>query len=140
MLFLCTIYTHETTTTGGDKGGVATEPAFGSPLAELVVDGSSLREAAAGAYVRAVGRARARWMRRQPWSREAVASQETSRRAIAASLRKTNRRIGECYELDHLVRSWLIKVEPAPINLPNPRRLRLPVSTLLRLCRDPFPN
>ena len=79
-------------------------------------------------------------MRQQPWSREDVASQETSRRAIAASLRKTNRRIGECYELDHLVRSWLIKVEPAPANLPTPRRLRLPASTLLRLGRAPFPN
>jgi hypothetical protein len=140
MLFLCTIYTHDYTPTGGDKGGVATEPAFDSPLAKLVVDGSSLREAAAGAYIRAVGRKRARWMREQPWSREEVASQETSQRAIAASLRKTNRRIGECYELDHLVRSWLIKVEPAPINLPTPRRLRLPTSTLRHLCRTPFPN
>ena len=60
--------------------------------------------------------------------------------AIAASLRKTNRRIGECYELDHLVRSWLIKVEPAPANRPAPRRLRLPASTLLQLGRAPFPN
>jgi hypothetical protein len=134
MMFLCTIYTHDTTT-GGGKGGVATEPAFDSPLARLVVGGSSLR-----AYVRAVGRKRARWMRRQPWSREEVASQETNRRAIAASLRKTNSRIGECYEMDHLVRSWLIKVEPAPQNLPAPRRLRLPTSTLHRLCRTPFPN
>ena len=139
MLFLCTIYTHDMTT-GGDKGGVATEPAFDSPLASVVVDGSSLREAAARAYVRAVGRRRARWMRQQPWSREEVASQETSRRAIAASLRKTNRRIGECYELDHLVFSWLIKVEPAPANMPKLRRLRLPASTLLELGRSPFPN
>ena len=139
MLFLCTIYTHDYTSTG-DKGGVVTEPAFDSPLTALVVDGSSLREAAAGAYVRAVGRKRARWMRQQPWSREEVVSQETSRRSIAASLRKTNRRIGECFELDHLVRAWLIKVEPAPAHLPNPRRLRLPASTLLRLCRTPFPN
>jgi len=139
MLFLCTIYTHDYTT-GGDKGGVATEPAFDSPMAKLIVGGSNLREAAARAYVRAVGRKRARWMRQQPWSREEVASQETSRKAIAASLRKTNRRIGECYELDHLVRSWLIKVEPAPANMPTPRRLRLPSSTLLHLGRAPFPN
>ena len=87
-----------------------------------------------------MGRKRARWMRQQPWSREEVASQETSRRAIAASLRKTNRRIGECYELDHLVRSWLIKVEPAPAHSPTPRRLRLPARTLLQLGRSPFPN
>ena len=140
MRFLCTIYTHDFTTTGGDKGGVGTEPAFDSPLARLVVGGSSLREAAARAYVRAVGRKRARWMRQQPWSREEVASQETNRRAIAASLRKTNSRIGECYEMDHLVRCWLIKVEPAPQNRPTPRRLRLPTSTLHRLCRTPFPN
>ena len=139
MQFLCTIYAHDYTTTGG-KGGVATEPAFDSPTARVVVKGSSSREAAARAYVRAVGRGRARWMRQQPWSREEVASQETSRRAIAASLRKTNRRIGECYELDHLVRSWLIKVELAPANLPASRRLRLPASTLLRLGRAPFPN
>lgn len=139
MQFLCTIYTHEYTTTG-DKGGVATEPAFDHPMARVVVEGSSLREAAARAYVRAVGRQRAQWMRQQPWSREEVASQETSRRAIAASLRRTNRRIGECYELDHLVRSWLIKVEFAPVNLPAFRRLRLPASTLLRLGRAPFPN
>ena len=139
MLFFCTIYTHDLTT-GGDKGGVATEPAFDSPLAKLVVGGSSLREAAARAYVRAVGRKRAKWMRRQPWAREEVASQETNRRAIAASLRKTNRRIGECYEMDHLVRSWLIKVELAPQNLPTPRRLRIATSTLHQLCRTPFPN
>ncbi len=139
MQFVCTIYSHEYTTTG-DKGGVTTEPVFDHPMARVVVKGSSLREAAARAYVRAVGRQRAQWMRQQPWSREEVASQETSSRAIAASLRKTNRRIGECYELDHLVRSWLIKVEFAPANLPAFRRLRLPASTLLRLGRAPFPN
>src|SRR3954468_3534247 len=104
MRYLCTIYTHDYTTTGG-KCGVATEPAFDSPLVQVVVGGATLREAAARAYVRAVGRVRARWMRRQPWSRQEVGSQETSNRAIAASLRKTNRRIGECYEMDHLVRA-----------------------------------
>src|SRR4051794_14958818 len=114
MRYLCTIYTHEYTTTGA-KGSGATEPSFDSPLDQVVVAGSSLREAAARAYVRAIGRKRAQWMRQQPWSREEVASQETNKRAIAASLRRTHRRIGECFELDHLALAWLIKVEPAPM-------------------------
>lgn len=138
MRYLCTIYTHDYTF-GGGKGGVTTEPDFDNPMAQVVVGGNNGREAAARAYVQAVGRKRARWMRQQSWSSEEVASQETSRRAIAASLRKTNRRIGECFELDHLVRAWLIKVEPAPA-VPQLRRLRLDASTLWQFGQSPFPN
>lgn len=139
MRYLCTIFTHDCTFSGG-KGSVGTDPAFDSPVASVIVSGLNRRDAAARAYVRCVGRQRARWLREQGMAPEEVVAQETSRRAIAASLRKIPRRIGECYEMDNLYQAWSIKVEPAPAHLLPSRRLRLSQRHLYQLSRSSFPN
>src|SRR4051794_4212517 len=84
LLSLGTIYAHDYPTTAGCGNGPTSDPAFDTPAAAVVVAGSSEREAAARAYVRAVGKQRAAWMRQQPWSRPEVVAQEGSKRAIAA--------------------------------------------------------
>ena len=62
MRYTCTIYNHDYTF-GGDRGFLGSEPVFEAPLAHVVVSGASLREAAARAYVKCVGRQRANQMR-----------------------------------------------------------------------------
>jgi hypothetical protein len=135
--YLCTIYNHAYTV-GATHAFTGTDPSFDSPLARVVVSGPSLRQAAARAYVKCVGKKRAEQMRKRLEMPRGVIAQETNRRAIAASLRKTARRIGECYELDNFVEAWFIKVEPVPS--PRPSHLRLPHPTLLHLSRTPFPS
>lgn len=133
MRYTCSIYSQAglfaTTSPKADPDG-------DSPVVRVVVSGSSLREAAARAYVRCVGRQRAKWMRDHGKSPAAVVAQETNRRAIAASLRKVTRRFGECYEMDNLTAVWSIKVEPTA----QPRRLRLPHLRLYHLSRSSVPN
>ncbi len=131
MRYQCTIFTHSYTF----GGGVGTEPSFDDPMADVVVSGGTMREAAARAYVKCVGRDRARRL-----AGRVPHNQEASLRAIAASLRKVSRRIGEVFELDNAVEAWLIKVEPAPATSPRLSRLRLPSRVLLHLCRNASPN
>jgi hypothetical protein len=140
--YTCTIYGHDYTF-GGVKGFTGTDPVFDEPLARVEVSGRSLREAAARAYVECVGRRRAEQMREQQRAPRKVVAQETSRKAIAASLRKTTRRIGECYEMDNLLEGWFIKVEPVPSNLRSsrlPSGPHLSTSCLLHLSSFPSPN
>src|SRR5262249_23026703 len=125
--YLCTIYTPEQTFSGTNTG---LEPSFGSPWAEVEVSGKSDREAAARAYVQCVGKERARLMRQKLHAPGHIVAQETNRKAIAASLRKTTRRIGECYEMDNFVDTWLIKVQPV---CPASRPCCLSLPVLLRL-------
>jgi hypothetical protein len=138
--YFCTIYTHDctfATTQGSSADG---DQSGGTPLARVLVSGSSKRQAAAQAYVECVGRERARLMRELGSRR--LAKQEMNARAIAASLRKTNRSGGDCYLLDNYVEGWYVHVEPV-IDLPrpaSPRRLRLPHPLLVRLSRTPSPN
>jgi hypothetical protein len=138
MRYLCTIYAND-----GTFPGTNTSPASGSPaeptsaVASVVVTGSSLRQAAARAYVRCVGRERARWLRQAKQAPAAVVAQETSPKAIALSLRKVHRRFGECYEMDNYHDVWSIKVEPAPMSL---RQLRLTPPLLYHLSLTPSPN
>jgi hypothetical protein len=140
--YTCTIWTHGETF-GGRLGFVGTDPVCDMPLAHVVVSGRSLREAAARAYVKCVGRSRARHMRAKLSAPRQVIAQETNCKAIAASLRKTARRDGECYELDNFLVAWSIKVEPVVSN-PRPSRqlsrLRLCPSRLLHLSSSPSPN
>jgi hypothetical protein len=140
--YTCTIYSHDFTF-GGVKGFTGTDPVFDEPFARVVVSGRSLREAAARAYVKCVGRQRADQMREQRRAPAKVVAQETSCKAIAASLRKTTRRIGECYEMDNLLQAWSIKVEPVLSNLRSsrqPSRPCLSPSRLLHLSSSPSPN
>jgi hypothetical protein len=140
--YTCTIYSHDCTI-GGAKGFTGSDPVFDSPTAYVVVSGRSLRDAAARAYVKCIGRERARQMRQTLHAPREVIQQETSCKAIAASLRKTARRIGECYELDNFVEAWSIKVEPLASPCPSSPRLnalRLPSPLLWRLSANPSPN
>jgi hypothetical protein len=136
VLYFCTLYKRDYTF-GGKQGYTGMEPACGEPQARVTVSAGSLREAAACAYIRCVGRQRVRNLRRQQVAPAKVLALQTNPRAIAASLRKTSGRMGEGYELDHVDRSWFIQVCPLPT---SPRRLRLSARRLLRLCRTPFPN
>jgi hypothetical protein len=139
MRYLCTIYTHDCTFAGA-KTFTGTEPAFGSPVASLLVRGTSERDAAARAYIRAVGRDRARGLREQGLVREEILAQETKPGAIAASLRKVAGRSGLRYEMDNFADAWSIRVEPAPTATRLPRRLRLKSRLLYRSSRFPSPN
>jgi hypothetical protein len=140
--YTCTIFGHDYTF-GGVKGFTGTEPVWDEPLARVVVAGKTLREAAARAYVKCVGRHRAEQMRQEQRAPRKVVALETSSKAIAASLRKTTRRIGECFEMDNFIEGWFIKVEPV---LPNPRSSRqlsgprLCTSCLIHLSSEPSPN
>lgn len=136
MRYRCTIFTHAYTTTGTEAFS-GTEPSFDEPMGDAVVRADGMRHAAARAWVRLVGRERARVLAGSGESNPDAAAQQANARAIAASLRKTCKRIGEVFELDNLVESWFIKVEPAPS---KPPRLRLSSSRLLRLLRNPSPN
>lgn len=143
MRYLCTIYTHAYTFGGGTTGFTGTEPSFDTPVAQVEVKGDTMRQAAARAYVRCVGRKRAGLPGADGQGLPNARDLERSPRAIAASLRRTCRRIGEVFELDHAFEAWLIKVEPvasSPPAKPAPRRIRIPVRRLLHLCRTPSPN
>jgi hypothetical protein len=117
MLYTCTLFTTI----------LGSEPAFDYPLACVTVRGDSLRQAAARAYVRCVGRDR---VRQRSHLRPEISGLEASPRAIAASLRKIFSRIGELYEMTGLNQSWFVKVVPSPVGRPQP----------LLLCCNPSPN
>jgi hypothetical protein len=138
--YTCTIYSHDYTF-GGSRAFGGSDPVFDSPLANVEVSGRTLREAAARAYVKCVGRTRARLMRKNAVAPRQVIALETSCKAIAASLRKTLRRIGECYEMDNFLQGWFIKVQPVANPQPSrrPRKLRLPLPLLQHLS-SPSPN
>ncbi len=131
MRYLCTIYAND------GIFSVNPTPAGPAPLGSVVVTGSSSRQAAARAYVKTIGVQRAGWLRQAKKAPAAVVAQETSPKAIAASLRKVHRRFGECYEMDNYHDVWSIKVEPAPMSL---RRLRLSSPLLYHLSHAPSPN
>jgi hypothetical protein len=140
--FHCAIYNQDSTFgfSGGWQGG---GPVSTVPMATVTVSGHTAREAAARAYVRCVGRERARRMRQKPDAPRGAIAQETNFRAIAACLRKTTSRLGECYQLDNLVEAWYITAEPdrSTPRLRKPlRRLRLPHSLLFRLLSRPLPG
>jgi hypothetical protein len=139
MRYLCTIYTHDCTF-AGSKTFTGTEPAFDAPVAAILVRGSTERDAAARAYIQAVGHGRARGLRKQGVVREEIIAQETSPRAIAASLRKVTRRSGVLYEMDNFADAWSIRVQPAPTTTRLPRRLRLKSRLLYHSSRFPSPN
>lgn len=137
MRFLCTIYTYAGSfTSTKPQAGLPCDPTTDSPVASIVVSGSTLRQAAARAYVRCVGRERARKLQQAGTAPAAVIAQETSCKAIALSLRKVHRRFGECYEMDNLHDVWSIKVEA----MNSPRRLRLSAQQLYHLSRTSSPN
>ena len=64
MRFLCTIHGHDYTA-GGPRAWLNAEPVCVTVLPSVTVSGPNGREAAARAYVRCVGRERARRMSRQ---------------------------------------------------------------------------
>ncbi|MFO0842065.1 MAG: hypothetical protein U0797_06635 [Gemmataceae bacterium] len=139
MRYLCTIYTHNCTLAGA-RTFQGTEPAFDSPAGAILVRGSSERDAAARAYVQAVGHGRARGMRKQGVVREEIIAQETNPRAIAASLRKVTGRAGVLYEMDNFADAWSIRVQAASCSPRLLRRSRLKSRLLYRSSRFPSPN
>jgi hypothetical protein len=139
--FICTIYS-QTQTFAGTKSTADGDRDPDGALAKVVVSGASQRDAAARAYVECVGRQRARLLREKHNMPRRRAAQESNRKAIAASLRKTKPQ-GSCYLLDNFVEGWLIAVEPVvpmPASSPLPRRLRLPHPLLVHLSRIPLSN
>jgi hypothetical protein len=138
MRYLCTVYTHAFTLAA--KTFTGTEPALEAPVASLLVRGSSQRDAAARAYIHAVGRGRAKGLRKQGTVREEIIAQETKPGAIAASLRKVAGRSGVRYEMDNFADAWSIRVEPAPASSRLPRRLRLKSRLLFHSSHFPSPN
>jgi hypothetical protein len=103
--------------------------------ADVFVEAGTRREAAARAYVLCVGRKKSRQR-----SRQALENLEGCPAAIACSLRRTQTRVGEVYELDNVTESWLIKVVPATppsLRLTSPRPT---IPRLIHLCRIISPN
>jgi len=137
MRYLCTIFANDATPTTTTTSGPGSPNDPGSPVARVVVAGSNPRQAAARAYVKRVGQHRALWLQQAAKAPAAVVAQETSPKAIAASLRKVHRRFGECYEMDNYHDVWSIKVEPAP---KRSRRLCLAPPLLYHLSLAPSPN
>jgi hypothetical protein len=135
MRYLCTIYNRDFTAGGPNSVLVGT----------ATVKGRTLREAAARAYVRCVGRKRAQILPKGPKAPRVFAG-ETNVQAVAVSLRKKSSRFGDCYLLDNMVEDWHIHVEPvaAPSASPRPqpqlRRMRLPHSSLFHFLQRPSSN
>lgn len=140
MRYLCTIFTHSALTGTATRESGGSEPTVDGPFASGIVAGATTRDAAARAYVRFVGRHRAQDMRRRAAAPERILSLETNPRAIAPSLRKVTTRRGECYQMDNLVDTWSIKVEPLPASVRISRRSRLSLSRLRYLSSFPSPN
>ncbi|MFO0880319.1 MAG: hypothetical protein U0840_23490 [Gemmataceae bacterium] len=138
MRYLCTIYAHHPLT-GHTTGTTSSEPTVGKPSGQGIVAGASPRQAAARAYVRFVARDRVEALRRRAFASERILALEANPRAIAPCLRKIASRLGECYQMDHLVDTWSIQVQPLPAAVPLPRRSRSS-SRLLRRSAPPSPN
>ncbi|MGL4553654.1 MAG: hypothetical protein ACRC33_21030 [Gemmataceae bacterium] len=135
MRYHCTLFTQTFSATRQTFAG--TEPSFDAPVVSVTVRGDSLRLAAARAYVRCVGRERAKRLAELPHVRPEVAALDASPRAVAAGLRKTHGRIGEVFELDNANESWFIKVVPMT---PRPRRARVHSRLLYLSSLSPSPN
>lgn len=143
MRYLCSIYTHDYTTAAA-TGFAGQEPSYTEPVVEVEVAGATLRQAAARAYARSIGRARARLLRDRQVP-DHLARMEARPARVAEALRRVVTRIGEGYEMDLLSRLWFITVAPVnddgnPSKPSKPRRLRLPSSVLLHLSRTASPN
>jgi hypothetical protein len=141
MRYQCSIYPQGFSLEGFLRGG--RNRVLGTPVATLTVTGRSVREAAARAYVRGVGRLRAKVLREQLHAPRAVVASETDPRAIAAGLRKTSRGGSVCYQMDNPIDTWCIQVEPLGLTgkpAPRLRRSRLSPSVLFRLCQQPSDN
>jgi len=98
---------------------VGSEPSWSLPAATIRVRAGSLRQAAARAYVRAVGRRRVAMLLQQGHPRPEIAALEASPRAVAAGLRRTFSRLGEIYVLENAQEAWFIKVQPLPSKQPG---------------------
>lgn len=133
MRYRCTLFTQSFDSLR--LAGFGTEPSFAQSQVTISVRGQSLRQAAARAYVVAVGRQRAVQLVEEGKARPEIAALEASPRAVAAGLRKTLSRIGEMYVMDNAQESWFIKVEPLPSPLP-----RSSARTLFLSARSPSPN
>ena len=114
---------------------VGSEPSWSQPVATVRVRAGSLRQAAARAYVRAVGRQRVAWLLQQGHPRPEIAALEARPAAVAAGLRRTFSRRGETYVLENAQEAWFIKVEALPSALPrsSPRHR-------FRSSQSPSPN
>ncbi len=139
MRYLCTIYA-PVSSLANTTSFAGSEANFDIPSASISVRGTSLRDAAARAYVRVVGRARAKQLRQQGTVHEEVIAQETNPAAIAASLRKVVGRQGIHYQMDNLVDVWAIRVEPDTTPTQLPRRYRPQARHLYHFSRYPSPN
>jgi hypothetical protein len=121
MRFVCTIYNRDYTFggknngTGPDESGDPGVEGVSVVASSVMVTARNQREAAARAYIRHVGRPRARFLREQLDAPRRLIAQETNPAAIAASLRKLRGALGEGYEMDNFVQGWFITVHRAPM-------------------------
>ncbi|MFQ3650580.1 MAG: hypothetical protein SNJ75_09620 [Gemmataceae bacterium] len=117
MRYRCTLFTQSFD--AQRVAVVGSEPCQSEPVAAITVRGRCLRQAAARAYVVAVGRHRATLLVQQGHPRPEIAALEASPHAVAAGLRRTLSRWGEMYVLDNANEAWFIKVEPLASPLPQ---------------------
>jgi hypothetical protein len=146
MKYRCAIYNYDYTFPTVDSASVPPalpenwlhSPHVPAALVGMVtVQASTPKQAAARAYVRRVGKRRARFLQGTVQAPKALIERESSPRAIARDLVQTTNWIGSCWRLDNLMEAWFIRVEPVnPTPAVDRNTLFLPrLSSPLSRCR-----
>jgi hypothetical protein len=139
MKYRCAIYNYDYTFTA-PMPGMSTSPHVPASLVAIVtVSAPSPRQAAARAYVRRVGRRRARLFQEMFPGPKSLAERESNPRAVARELQRTANWIGDCWQLDNRAEAWFIRVEPWDAR-PHPLHRARTSPPLLHQLRYPPPN
>jgi hypothetical protein len=139
MKYRCAIYNYDHASTA-PMPGMSTSPHVPACLVAIVtVSAPSPRQAAARAYVRRVGRRRARLFQEMFPGPKSFAQRESNPQAVARKLRLTANWIGDCWQLDNPAEAWFIRVEPRNAR-PHPLHRPRPSPPLLHQLRYPPPN
>jgi hypothetical protein len=136
VTFLCTIFSQDSAFGTGESGPQG-QPA--TLVGTTTIRAASPRLAAAKGYVRCVGRDRAWLLKEVLHAPAGVVRQEIDWKALAPGLMRSETQLGDCYCLDNLVDTWLIKVEPARLASPSRRRSRRR-EHLFQSLQRPSPN
>jgi hypothetical protein len=136
--YTCTIFNHDYTFEEHESWlGPEHVPAV--RVASVTVRARSRREAAARAYVRTVGRVRARKLREL--NAPAVLVRAESRwRVLARGLGRVRNWLGDCFTYDNMVEVFLVRVQRRPGTPRAAARRQARRHRLLRALRSPSIN
>lgn len=136
--YLCTIYNYDYTF-GDDEALLGPHYVPAVRVARVAVLARNGREAAARAYVRTVGRVRARKLRELNAPAGCLLA-ETRWRTLARGLGRTSNWLGDCFVYDNRVEAFYVRVERRPAALRAAARGHARRWRLLQALRRPSAN